>query len=69
MLVGQAWWYMSVIPAHRRLKQEDLKFEVILEYKTRPYLGTPTLKKKKRRDVDEALKCSLPIRDLVAQPV
>lgn len=30
--INEAWWYMVVIPALRRLKKEDQKFLVILRY-------------------------------------
>jgi hypothetical protein len=26
--INQTWWHMHLIPAHRRLRQEDHKFEV-----------------------------------------
>jgi hypothetical protein len=29
---SQGWWYMSVIPALGRLRQEDSKFKVSLGY-------------------------------------
>jgi hypothetical protein len=32
----QAWWDTPVIPALRRLRQEDHKFEVNLDYIARP---------------------------------
>jgi hypothetical protein len=35
---GWAWWYMPVIPALRRLKQEDLEFEASLFKTVRPCL-------------------------------
>jgi hypothetical protein len=35
---SQTFWYIAVIPALRRLKQEDLKFEAILGYIVRSHL-------------------------------
>jgi hypothetical protein len=32
-----AWWYTSVIPALRRLKQEDHEFKTSLGYIGRPF--------------------------------
>jgi hypothetical protein len=32
LLQSQAWWYMPVIPALGRLRQEDLVFEASLSY-------------------------------------
>jgi hypothetical protein len=31
--VGQGWWHISVIPALRRLRQEDCMFKANLGYK------------------------------------
>jgi hypothetical protein len=31
---GQVWWYIPVIPTLGRLRQEDLKFEASLGYRT-----------------------------------
>jgi hypothetical protein len=42
----QAWWYVPVIPALRRQKQEDSKFKTSLGYKTKPYLQKIQKKKK-----------------------
>jgi hypothetical protein len=39
--MSQAWLYMPIIPAFRRLRQKDKMFEVSLGYK-----GIPCLKKK-----------------------
>jgi hypothetical protein len=36
--MGQAWWCPSAIPAHRRLRCEDVKFTISLGYIARPYL-------------------------------
>jgi hypothetical protein len=33
--MNRAWWFMTVIPALRRLKQKDLKFKASLGYKGR----------------------------------
>jgi hypothetical protein len=41
---SQVWWNMPVIPAFRRLRQEDHKFKVSLSYITRHCLT-----KKKRK--------------------
>jgi hypothetical protein len=30
--INWAWWYMSVIPALKRLRQEDQRFKAILDY-------------------------------------
>jgi hypothetical protein len=35
---SQAWWCTPVIPAFRRLRQEDHGFEASLGYLVRPYL-------------------------------
>jgi hypothetical protein len=35
---SQGWWYTSVIPALRILRQEDLKFKINLGYMDRCYL-------------------------------
>jgi hypothetical protein len=35
---GQVWWYMPVIPALRRWRQEDREFQTNLGYMARPYL-------------------------------
>jgi hypothetical protein len=31
-VLSQVWWYMPIIPALRRIRQENLKFEVSLGY-------------------------------------
>jgi hypothetical protein len=36
--ICQAWWYMSVIPALRRWRQEDCEFEACLGYIATTYL-------------------------------
>jgi hypothetical protein len=33
----QVWWYTPIIPALRRLRQEDHKFKASLDYKERHY--------------------------------
>jgi hypothetical protein len=42
-LESQAWWHTPVIPALRRLREEEHEFEVRLGYIIRP-----NLKKKKK---------------------
>jgi hypothetical protein len=32
------WWYMPVMPARRRLRQEDCEFKISLGYIARAYL-------------------------------
>jgi hypothetical protein len=44
-LGGQAWWYTPVIPALRRWRQEDKKFETSLDYVARPCLKNTRQKK------------------------
>jgi hypothetical protein len=44
MKMSWVWWSMLIIPALRRLRQEDLKFEDCLGH-----IGRPCLKKKKER--------------------
>jgi hypothetical protein len=39
------WWHMSLIPIHRRLRQEDLKFKVNLCFIVKPCLKTPLINK------------------------
>jgi hypothetical protein len=39
---GQPWWFMPVIPALRRLRQGDSKFEVSLGYTVRSCLKNQT---------------------------
>jgi hypothetical protein len=34
------WWYVSLIPALKRLRQEDNKFEASLGYTANPCLKT-----------------------------
>jgi hypothetical protein len=37
-LQSWTWWFMAVIPAFGKLRQEDFKFESSLYYIARPYL-------------------------------
>jgi hypothetical protein len=37
----QVWWHTPVIPALRRLRQEDCKFKVCLGFIVRPHLKKP----------------------------
>jgi hypothetical protein len=48
-LQSQAWWCTPVIPALRRLRQEDHEFEVDLSIIVRPCLKKKTKKKKNRK--------------------
>jgi hypothetical protein len=41
-VVSQAWWYITVITAVGRLRQEDSEFKVSLRY-----IATSSLKKRK----------------------
>jgi hypothetical protein len=36
MAYNQVWWYLPVIPALGRLRQEDLQFETSLGYVVKP---------------------------------
>jgi hypothetical protein len=45
IIFNYAWWCTHIIPAFRRLKQEDLEFEANLSYIVRHCLRTTTLKK------------------------
>jgi hypothetical protein len=42
--ISQVWWYRSIIPVLRRLRQEDSKFKACLDY-----IARFCRKKKKRR--------------------
>jgi hypothetical protein len=37
-IINQAWWHMSIVPAHRRLRKEDLKIKDQLSYIIKPCL-------------------------------
>jgi hypothetical protein len=39
--LSQVWWYALIIPALRRMRQEDLSFKACVDY-----LGRPCLHKK-----------------------
>jgi hypothetical protein len=41
------WWYMSVMPALRRMRQEDLDFKSILGYSSGPYFKNQMNKNQK----------------------
>jgi hypothetical protein len=43
---GQAWWFTLVIPTLGRLRQENHKFQVSLDYIVRPCLKTNPQNKK-----------------------
>jgi hypothetical protein len=40
VLLSKVWWYTPTIPALKRLRQEDYKFEVNLSYGVIPHLKT-----------------------------
>jgi hypothetical protein len=46
----QTWWHTRIIPALRRLRQEDHEFETSLVYIVRP-LSASKLKKKKKGQI------------------
>jgi hypothetical protein len=58
---GLPWRFMSVIPALRRLRQEDLEFQASLNYIGRSYLkktnqpnkNSKKRKKKKTNDIED----------------
>jgi hypothetical protein len=43
------WWYTTIIPALRSLRQEDHEFEVGLGYIARPFLKKTQAKLKKKK--------------------
>jgi hypothetical protein len=45
--LGQAWWYIAVIPPCRKLRRDDCEFEASLRYIVRPHFKKQ--KKKERK--------------------
>jgi hypothetical protein len=47
LLLSLSWvWVMPIIPAHRRLRQEDHEFKVSLDYIVRPCLKKTKISKR-----------------------
>jgi hypothetical protein len=47
------WWYTSIIPAVRRLRQEDLEFKASLGYTAKPCLKKENKKKRKEKEKEK----------------
>jgi hypothetical protein len=47
------WWYIPVIPALRRLRQENYKFKASLCYIERPCLQFRERKREKKKEGEE----------------
>jgi hypothetical protein len=47
--LSRAWWYMPVIPALGRQRQEDPEFKASLGYIARPYLKTSKITNKQKK--------------------
>jgi hypothetical protein len=48
-VLGWVWWCTPVIPALRRLREEDQELEASLGYLVRPYLKTPQKTKQNKK--------------------